>query len=36
MNDGLTTEGEIALWKKAKASMEGLDRGPQLREAKAV
>ena len=36
MNDGLATEGERALWKKAKASMEGLDIRPQLRESEAV
>jgi hypothetical protein len=36
MNDGLTTEGERALWKKAKASMEGLDSSPLLREVEAV
>jgi len=36
MNDGLTTEGERALWKKAKALMDGLDSRPPLREAEAV
>jgi hypothetical protein len=36
MNDGLTTEGERALWKKAKASMEGLDSSPPLREAEVT
>jgi hypothetical protein len=36
MNDVLTTEGERELWKRAKASLEGLDSSPQLREAEAV
>jgi hypothetical protein len=36
MNDGLTTEVERALWKKAKASMDGLDSSPPLREDEAV
>jgi hypothetical protein len=36
MNDGLTTEGETAFWKKAKASMEGLDSSPPLRKAEAL
>jgi hypothetical protein len=36
MNDVLTTGGERALWKKAKATIEGLDSSPPLREAEAL